>query len=69
VLEDPVKLARFAGFVNAADAVDDNLQYVGERGQVRPATDADRESGVELVDSERRPVLVAGPTIPIGGAR
>ena len=33
------------------------------------ATDADRESGVELVDSERRPVLVAGPTIPIGGAR
>jgi len=69
VLEDPVKLARFAGFVNAADAVDDNLQYVGERGQARPATDADREAGVETVDSERRPVLVAGATLPVGGPR
>jgi len=69
VLEDPVKLARFAGFVNAADAVDERLQYVVERGQPRPATDADRESGVELVDSQRRPVIVAGPTLPRGGTR
>ena len=69
VLEDPVKLARFAGFVNAADAVDERLQYVVERGQPRPATDADRESGVELVDSERRPVIVAGPILRRGGTR
>ncbi len=69
VLEDPGKLARFAGFVNAADAVDDNLRYVGERGQLRPATDADREAGTEIVDSERRTVLVAGTTLPIGGPR
>jgi nitrite reductase (NADH) large subunit len=49
--------------------VDDNLRYVGERGQARPATDADREAGVETVDSERRPVLVAGATLPVGGPR
>ncbi len=69
VLEDPEKLARFAGFVNAADAADDNLRYVGERGQLRPATQADRESGVATVNSERRAVLVAGPTLPIGAMR
>ncbi|MFP5416716.1 MAG: nitrite reductase large subunit NirB [Actinomycetes bacterium] len=69
VLEDPAKLARFAGFVNAADAVDDHLAYVAERGQPRPATEEERQAGVELVDSERRPVLIAGPMLARGGHR
>ncbi len=69
VLEDPAKLARFAGFVNAADAVDDNLLYVAERGQPRPASHEERAAGVDLVDSERRPVLISGPALGRGGVR
>jgi nitrite reductase (NADH) large subunit len=66
VLDDPVKLARFAGFVNDAEAVDDNLRYVSERGQHRPATPYERDAGVGLVDSEgRRPVMIGGPSIPV----
>ncbi|HET9127146.1 MAG TPA: nitrite reductase large subunit NirB, partial [Propionibacteriaceae bacterium] len=68
VLEDPVKLARFAGFVNAAEAVDDHLAYVQVRGQHRPATLEERAAGVDLVDSEgRRRVLISGPTIRTEG--
>ena len=67
VLDDPVKLARFAGFVNA-DAVDDHLAYVRVRGQHRPATPAERAAGLDLVDSEgRRPVLISGPTLRTEG--
>ncbi|WKV15730.1 nitrite reductase large subunit NirB [Janibacter limosus] len=48
-LADPDKLARFAPFVNAPDAVDDSLAYVGERGQARPATAEERSSGSVLI--------------------
>ncbi|HWC24367.1 MAG TPA: nitrite reductase large subunit NirB [Flexivirga sp.] len=36
VLDDPVKLARFTSFVNAADVPDPDLRYETERGQRRP---------------------------------
>lgn len=55
-LDDPDKLARFASFVNAPDAVDDSLAYVGERGQARPATPEERTSGS---------VLIAGTTLEV----
>ncbi|WP_306513556.1 nitrite reductase large subunit NirB [Janibacter hoylei] len=55
-LADPDKLARFASFVNAPDAVDDSLAYVGERGQARPATPEERSSGS---------VLIAGTTLEV----
>ena len=55
-LADPDKLARFAPFVNAPDAVDDSLAYVGERGQARPATAEERSSGS---------VLIAGTTLEV----
>ena len=55
-LADPDKLARFASFVNAPDAVDDSLAYVGERGQARPATPEERTSGS---------VLIAGTTLEV----
>lgn len=65
VLEDPAKLARFQAFVNDSVAKDDSLAYVVERGQRRPASPQDLGSGVEVVDAERRPVLVAGPTLEV----
>ena len=42
-VEDPEKRKRFRHFVNA-DAADSRLQYVRERGQRRPATDAERRA-------------------------
>ena len=55
-LADPDKLARFASFVNAPDAVDESLAYVGERGQARPATPEERSSGA---------VVIAGTTLEV----
>ncbi len=40
-LENPQQVQRFRHFVNA-DATDPSLAYVQERGQKRPATDAER---------------------------
>ena len=40
-IEDPAKLKRFRQFVNA-DAADSNIVFVEERGQPRPATEAER---------------------------
>jgi nitrite reductase (NADH) large subunit len=36
VLDDPVKLARFATFVNAPDAPDPTVSFIPERGQIKP---------------------------------
>ena len=58
-LEDPEKLRRFASFVNAPDLPDPSLAYVPERGQVRPATPAERAATGE------GPVLVAGSTLEV----
>jgi nitrite reductase (NADH) large subunit len=40
-IEDPVTLRRFRHFINT-DAVDTNVVFVQERGQIRPATGAER---------------------------
>lgn len=55
-LEDPDKLRRFASFVNAPSTPDPSLAYTAERGQPRPATEAERaDSGV----------LIAGTTLEV----
>ncbi len=41
-IEDPAKVARFTHFVNADGVIDDNLVYVEERGQKRPARPEER---------------------------
>ncbi len=41
-LEDPKKLERFRQFVNAPGARDDNVVFVRERGQIRPAREDER---------------------------
>ena len=41
-IEDPQKLRRFRQFVNAPGARDDNVVFVQERGQIRPARDEER---------------------------
>ncbi|WP_347332860.1 nitrite reductase large subunit NirB [Marinimicrobium locisalis] len=48
-LEDPEKLKRFRHFVNS-DERDDNLAYVAERGQRRPATEEERKNRIPLVE-------------------
>ncbi|MCR6491073.1 hypothetical protein LJB74_01080 [Cellulomonas sp. P24] len=55
-LDDPVKLRRFASFVNAPSTADPSLAYVAERGQVRPATPTERADPA---------VLVAGTTLAV----
>ncbi len=52
-LADEGKLQRFASFVNAPDTPDPDLAYVEERGQRRPADEAERA------------VLIAGASIPV----
>ncbi len=41
-VENPEKRKRFTHFINAADKSDDNLVYITERGQRRPATAEER---------------------------
>jgi nitrite reductase (NADH) large subunit len=42
-IEDPQTLKRFRHFVNS-DATDDNVVFVSERGQIRPATPAEKRA-------------------------
>ncbi len=42
-VDSPEKLKRFRQFVNAPDAVDDNVIFVEERGQIRPANEQEKE--------------------------
>ena len=62
-LRDPERLARFRSFANADGAVvdtsDPSRLRVLERGQLRPATAAERESG--------HGILVTGATLPVRG--
>jgi len=51
-LADPDKLRRFVSFVNAPDQSDPGISFVRERGQIRPAREAEG-------------VLVAGPVLPV----
>jgi nitrite reductase (NADH) large subunit len=48
-IENPERLKRFKHFINS-DVRDDNLAYVAERGQVRPATKDERANNIELVE-------------------
>ena len=47
-IEDPATLKRFRHFVNSPDT-DDNVVFVQERGQIRPATAAERRRREEVV--------------------
>lgn len=50
-LEDPSTAARFVSFVNAPDAVDPEVVFVPERGQIRPARPEER--------------FLSGPTVEV----
>ncbi|WP_081747685.1 nitrite reductase large subunit NirB [Arthrobacter sp. Br18] len=56
-LKDPDRLRRFRSFVNAPDAADQSIVLVEERGQRRPATDA------ELAEAE---LVQAGGPVNLG---
>jgi nitrite reductase (NADH) large subunit len=55
-LADPDRLRRFRSFVNAPDEGDPSFARVEERGQLRPATEAERAAGAVLVAGTRIPV-------------
>lgn len=60
-LADPERLRRFRPFVNAPETADDSIMFVPERGQIRPATLAERTLA-ERTDAENAssgPVLIA----------
>ena len=42
-LNDPEKLKRFRTFVNS-DKVDSNIEFVEERGQIRPINEQERQA-------------------------
>jgi nitrite reductase (NADH) large subunit len=46
-IEDPATLKRFRHFINSPDA-DDNVVFIQERGQIRPATAAERSRREEV---------------------
>jgi nitrite reductase (NADH) large subunit len=46
-VEDPTTLKRFRHFINSPDA-DDNVVFIQERGQIRPATAAERQKREEI---------------------
>lgn len=71
-LEDPVKLRRFAAFVNAPDTADPDLAYVTERGQRRPATSTERGRNTSVTPTGDDEVPAAGPAqaaVLIAGTR
>ena len=47
-LESPEKLKRFSHFINADDK-DTNIQFVKERGQIRPASEDERLNSADLI--------------------
>ena len=48
-VEDPSKLKRFSHFINSK-AIDENLAYVIERDQPRPATAEERAQKIPLIE-------------------
>ncbi len=60
VLEDPEKLRRFSSFVNAPRSPDPDLGYLPERGQLRPATAAERAAGAPT-----QPTLIAPAVLEV----
>ena len=57
-LADPERLARFTHFVNGPDLPDPSIEFVRERGQIRPAR-----------PDEKGPTLVAGAVLEVVRAR
>lgn len=47
-IDDPQKLKRFRSFVNA-ETPDQDIRFVRERGQPRPATEDERSDLIETV--------------------
>lgn len=47
-IENPEKLKRFSHFINA-DSTDDNVKFVKERGQIRPANEEERMKNENLI--------------------
>ena len=47
-IESPERLKRFSHFINA-DEKDDNIKFVKERGQIRPASEDERLKNVDLI--------------------
>jgi nitrite reductase (NADH) large subunit len=47
-IEDPEKLKRFRHFINS-DKTDDNIVFVPERGQIRPASTREKQGLIETV--------------------
>jgi len=47
-VEDPAVRQRFRSFVNS-EGVDDNVVFMPERGQVRPATPDERQRVIPIV--------------------
>ncbi|MBD8080343.1 nitrite reductase large subunit NirB [Cellulosimicrobium arenosum] len=66
VLEDPEKLRRFGSFVNAPAEPDPDLAYVTERGQIRPATAAERAAALESARAAGNDPVPAGPVVIAG---
>ncbi|WP_285821131.1 nitrite reductase large subunit NirB [Cellulosimicrobium sp. Marseille-Q4280] len=68
VLEDPEKLRRFGSFVNAPAEPDPDLAYVTERGQIRPATAAERAAALEAARAagDTDPAVLTGPVVIAG---
>jgi nitrite reductase (NADH) large subunit len=46
-IENPDSLKRFRQFVNS-DKADSNIQFVNERGQIRPASEAEKVGDIEI---------------------
>ncbi|HWU48014.1 MAG TPA: nitrite reductase large subunit NirB [Humibacter sp.] len=55
-LADPERLRRFRSFVNAPSEPDPEFAQVTERGQARPATAEERESGTTVLAGTRIPL-------------
>jgi nitrite reductase (NADH) large subunit len=60
-LADPERVKKFRSFVNAPGEADPSLARVSERGQMRPATIEERQSG--------KAILLSGTTIPVRSIR
>jgi nitrite reductase (NADH) large subunit len=56
-VEDPEKVKRFSHFVNSSD-IDRNVVFVKERGQIRPATEEEREQCQE--EQSNKVIAIAG---------
>ncbi|WP_188837256.1 nitrite reductase large subunit NirB [Flexivirga endophytica] len=65
VLHDPVKLARFTSFVNAADVPDPDLRYETERGQRRPVLTPRSSPPVRSSDTSPGPRFISGDRIEV----